>query len=96
MASNSYKVPRNFQLLRELEEAEKGCGDGSISWGLLHADDMQLNCWSCLIIGPPGTNFENRVYTLILECGVNYPIEPPSAKFVTKIRMKEVNDQTGV
>lgn len=92
-SSSGCVVPRSFRLLNELEKGEKG-ESGFVSWGLAEPDDMTLTKWNGTIFGPPGTGFDNRVYSLMIECGPSYPDEPPTVKFCTSVNMTQV-DQSG-
>lgn len=57
-------VPRTFRLYEELEKGEKGIGDPSLSYGLDKGDDQSFTNWNATILGPPNTNFDNRIYFL--------------------------------
>lgn len=44
----------------------------------------------------PQTVFENRIYSLKITCGPEYPAKPPTVKFVTRIVLPGVHQTTGV
>ena len=88
-------IPRNFKLLEELEKAEKGLGDMSVSFGLVNSEDIYLSEWNCTILGPPGSVHESRLYELRVSCGPNYPDSAPTCRFLSKININCVNTSTG-
>ncbi|KAI0731056.1 UBC-like protein [Earliella scabrosa] len=89
------KVPRNFRLLEELEKGEKGIGDGSCSYGLEDGDDIMMSQWNGTIIGPGHTVHENRIYSLKITCGENYPDQPPTVQFVSRVNLPFVSQVDG-
>ncbi|KAK4147389.1 putative ubiquitin-conjugating enzyme [Dichotomopilus funicola] len=89
------QVPRNFKLLAELEKGEKGMGAGACSYGLEDPEDIFMTHWRGTIWGPPHGNHENRIYELKMECGPNYPREPPEIHFVSQINLPGVNPNDG-
>ncbi|KAF9896087.1 E2 ubiquitin-conjugating protein mms2 [Lobosporangium transversale] len=79
----------------ELEKGEKGIGDGTCSYGLSDGDDMTMSDWNGTILGPGHTVHENRIYSLKLHCGDQYPDVPPTVSFVSRINLPCVNQSTG-
>eukprot|EP00549_Striatella_unipunctata_P026486 CAMPEP_0118719476 /NCGR_PEP_ID=MMETSP0800-20121206/29510_1 /TAXON_ID=210618 ORGANISM="Striatella unipunctata, Strain CCMP2910" /NCGR_SAMPLE_ID=MMETSP0800 /ASSEMBLY_ACC=CAM_ASM_000638 /LENGTH=146 /DNA_ID=CAMNT_0006626877 /DNA_START=22 /DNA_END=462 /DNA_ORIENTATION=- len=89
-------IPRNFKLLEELENSEKGQGDMAISFGLVDSGDTFLTNWNAGILGPPGTQHDGRFYELLIHCPKKYPAIPPDVRFISRINMNCVDQKTGV
>jgi ubiquitin-conjugating enzyme E2 variant len=54
-----------------------------------------MSNWNGTIIGPGHSVHQNRIYSLKIQCGPNYPDEPPTVWFLTRINLPSVNQQTG-
>ncbi|KAK0254736.1 E2 ubiquitin-conjugating protein mms2 [Friedmanniomyces endolithicus] len=89
------KVPRNFRLLEELEKGEKGLGAEACSYGLDEGDDLLMTNWNGTILGPPHSVHENRIYSLKIHCGADYPDRPPEVTFISKVNLPCVDPRNG-
>lgn len=87
-------VPRSFRLMDELEVGEKGMdGPTNISYGLDESSSenlVSLSDWIATIIGMNGP-FADRVTTLRIVCGMQYPQVAPSVRFVSKVNLPFVD-----
>lgn len=79
-----------------MEKGEKGLGSESCSLGLADSDDIDMRYWNGTILGPPHSTHENRIYSLSLEAGPEYPNKPPTVRFLSKINLPCVDQNTGV
>jgi peroxin-4 len=59
------------------------------------APTTELKEWSAVIRGPPDTPFEDYLFTLAIELTSEYPLVPPTMRFVTKIFHPNVHFATG-
>uniref|UniRef100_A0A7S0VUL2 UBC core domain-containing protein n=1 Tax=Hemiselmis tepida TaxID=464990 RepID=A0A7S0VUL2_9CRYP len=97
MAGQQVIVPRNFVLLDELEKGEKGLvSDGSVSYGLADGNDMTLTNWNGMIVGPINSPLENRIISLLISCGPDYPDRPPTVRFSSRVNMSCVDQRNGM
>jgi len=86
---------RNFRLLEELEKGEKGLGAEACSYGLADGDDLMMSNWNGTILGPPHSAHENRIYSVNIHCGDQYPDLPPTIQFVSRVNLPCVDQKTG-
>ena len=71
-------VPRTFRLLAELDLGQHATNkDPLVSYGLEKGDDKTFTYWNGTIIGPPGTAYQDRIYSLSIMCDSDYPQKPP-------------------
>ena len=51
----------------------------------LHNNPDNLLLWKAWIRGPDDTAYQGGVFQLDIRCGMDYPLSPPTIKFVTKV-----------
>ncbi|MCL4111414.1 UNVERIFIED_CONTAM: hypothetical protein GTU68_062537 [Idotea baltica] len=56
---------------------------------------MTLTSWNGTILGPYNTVFDNRIYSLKIVCGPDYPHKPLQVSFLNKINIPSVNQHNG-
>lgn len=54
-----------------------------------------MSNWNGTIIGPGHSVHQNRIYSLRIHCGEQYPDRPPEIWFLTRINLPCVNQQNG-
>jgi len=91
-----YSRRRNFKLLDELEDAEKGSKAGAdISLGLESPDDTLMSVWNASIFGSLGGG-DMRLVSLVLVAGPDYPRAPPALRFTSRVAMECVDARGAV
>lgn len=70
-------------------------GPESCSYGLADGDDISMTHWNGTILGPPHSSHENRIYSVVIECGAEYPDRPPKVRFISRINLPCVDPSTG-
>lgn len=71
------------RLRKELQVLSKQPPDSDIC---LAVHPNNLLTWKAWIVGPAHTPYKGGVFELDIKCGTEYPLAPPSIKFVTKVR----------
>ena len=51
--------------------------------------------WNGTILGPPHSVHENRIYSLKIRCGEQYPDVPPEVTFVSRVNAPCVDARNG-
>ena len=72
------------RLRKELQALQKA--DENDPHIYLKHDPENLMHWEAWIKGPTETAYEDGVFKLDIRCGMDYPLSPPTMKFVTKVR----------
>lgn len=60
-------------------------------------NDIEMTYWQGTIIGPPHSVHENRIYSVKITCGPQYPDVPPAISFIHRINLARnvVDSQSG-
>ncbi|XP_037938009.1 probable ubiquitin-conjugating enzyme E2 7 [Teleopsis dalmanni] len=71
-----------IMLMKQLEELQAN-PNNIFSAGL--KDDSDIYNWEIVIMGPPDTIFEGGVFNAVLSFPIEYPLRPPTMKFLSNM-----------
>ena len=80
------RLRKELHMLRQQGKGGKGDEDDDI---VLQPNPDNLLLWKAWIRGPVDTPYEGGVFQLDIRCGYDYPLAPPTMRFVTKVRKRE-------
>ena len=75
----------NFTNIRLSRELSKLQSDSDKLEGIIIETPTDLMLWHAKIKGPTNSPFENGVFDIELKFDTDYPIKPPSVKFLTQM-----------
>ena len=90
-ASSPFEMSRQRRLEKELAVFNRDPPDG-ITAGL---DGEDLNSWSASIAGPDGSPYAGGIFFLQILYPWNYPFQPPTIKFKTKVYHPNISSDDG-
>ncbi len=70
----------NIRLSRELTKLQT---EANKLDGIIIEPPTNLMCWNAKIKGPPETPYEDGIFDMTLTFDNDYPVKPPSVKFLT-------------
>jgi peroxin-4 len=85
----SKRLRKELQVLRKSQAADP---EDDI---LLQHNPENLLLWKAWLKGASSTPYEGGVFQLDIRCGVDYPLSPPTIKFVTRVFHPNVHFRTG-
>mmetsp|Transcript_99364 Transcript_99364/g.171165 ORF Transcript_99364/g.171165 Transcript_99364/m.171165 type:complete len:162 (-) Transcript_99364:138-623(-) len=85
--------PRELKRLeKELSDISAPSGSSQVRAHLVDGDPMH---WEAEVMGPEGTPYEGGEFKIAVDIPSDYPYNPPSMKFSTKIWHPNISSQTG-
>eukprot|EP01111_Echinosteliopsis_oligospora_P001922 TRINITY_DN12815_c0_g1_i1.p1 TRINITY_DN12815_c0_g1~~TRINITY_DN12815_c0_g1_i1.p1 ORF type:complete len:153 (-),score=26.95 TRINITY_DN12815_c0_g1_i1:89-547(-) len=80
------------RLMKELKNIKSETSDDVI---LFPRNDQDIFVWTSIIKGPPDTPYEGGSFELDITVPTNYPLQPPTVKFVTKVFHPNIHFKSG-
>ncbi|KAK0143774.1 putative bifunctional E2/E3 enzyme R795 [Merluccius polli] len=87
----SKKMPLKETVKRVLEELKSLHCDPH-PYFTIFPSESDFTFWKILMQGPPDTPYENGTFELYCEFGLDYPVKPPTIRFVTPVYHCNINN----